>query len=495
MAIDAPERLMFHFPVPKARKVAAIISMLMWAFSIFSSLNSIDNFLVIFNEFNEEQSTEVGTASIQAVDDPFTRIAVMGQFNYGKLPIQNLILWRNAMKKYGNFADTALRGPFWGEDGNHTVQKLRRKYNIDIQPSPKTLNEGYFAPYLNMAAYMKKMKMSNISKQIDGVLYLHDDAVPNLKVLKSIFERTQNQAIVGTDWGRRDSRNHGTDGSYENPRDIEGRRELFCDSQHHAGNEDSGGTISSLKEDQDEWKQRVSMNHYRIYPFGRRENNKILYTDAFGNASFHSFKELDQTLKKWPGGTRDSQVCHWGQESFALDPEAWPYLDVEKYDEAFDEHTVDVAPKQKQDHFLLVPTYTQADFLYIPLNYTDIVVDLAHKLYKHGIWVECAFAMIVDQISKRVGETRLHDYPSKSLISLAVPLCTRYMFIRGKPEMVRSCEKQWERDSIHDKIPWYHRQFVECTNYTWQHPLAVYHPIKIGKNTSFWEQTMKSING
>ena len=101
-------------------------------------------------------------------------------------------------------------------------------------------------------------------------------------------------------------------------------------------------------------------------------------------------------------------------------------------------------------------------------------------------------------------------------IALAVPLCTRWTGLRNRPvDMVRVCDQEWIRDHTNGVIPPYYKHLfddqdeeddVRRKNTTdpqqaalsvsaLEHPMAVYHPIKIGSNTTIWEQLMKSING
>ena len=379
---------------------------------------------------------------------PFRRIAVMGQFNYGGLPPSSILTWRDKMLQYGKFAKIAIRGDFPSPDAmantmnrneTNVVSVLRSApYNIDIERSnvttPPTLQqgtnaEGLFAPYQNLAAYMNRLYQSQKQQQsqpqsksnrdgndneIDGVLYLHDDALPNLPLLRKLFRKTKNQVIIGTDWGKTHHRNIETDGSYQNPRrrkqgSSSGSRRRDDGDDENNDPQKSETTSTTTTTTTTSWERRMEFVSYRIYPFGRSSGNTttiqntITYTNAFGNVSYgDTIHSINPTLVSW--NVRSKSYCDGGIRTFVKDPDVRRYLeydgDVKDGVGSGDDLSSLTNNDQLQDYYLTIPSHTQADFLYFPLRYTDIIVDLSRLMARHKIWIECAFPIIVDQISR-----------------------------------------------------------------------------------------------
>ena len=470
----------------KAAKSTRVRSLSLMCLLLWYSLSNDAEMISIFKVTSIPE-----TAGLQ--ESPFSRIALMGQFNYGKLPVDILLHWTNTMKKYGKFADVVLRGAFVDNEANGTLHKLRTIHKIDARPSPKTGSEGFFAPYLNMADYMKEMRSSKNSNEIDGVLYIHDDAIPNLKKLEKVLRRTKNQVVVGTDLGAAGRWVNDMDSSYEDPRNIAGRH------QWHQGSEMDAEPIQM-------WEKRMSSDSYRIYPFGRFSSStgrglnlttpylEPKFTNVFGNITFDHFRDLESTLSKW--FRRGEGYCHKGQMSFALDPEARPYLEFEWS-----------KPSQSgyEGAFLSVPSHVQADFLYIPIQFTDLVVDLSRLMFRHKIWIECAFSIIVDQISRSTMSCENRDLPTKSKMkcarqsAVALPLCTGWRENRNTEGMIQQCEEKLLDLVRNNKLsPYYIDKFeiegIPSTSTKLYH-FGVYHPIKPGRNISTWNLVMESING
>jgi hypothetical protein len=119
-------------------------------------------------------------------------------------------------------------------------------------------------------------------------------------------------------------------------------------------------------------------------------------------------------------------ACAPGQRRFAMDPRS------EKY--------------REPDGSILVPSYTQADFMYVPTKLADDFAGIAKLLLEHKIYLECNFGIIVDQLQQRSNAT-----------VRVVPLCTSWDGKRGKLPMLQKC--------IHGKPKKHY---------------GVYHPYKMG---------------
>jgi len=147
----------------------------------------------------------------------------------------------------------------------------------------------------------------------------------------------------------------------------------------------------------------------------------------------------------FPWNMRLGPTCLGGLYEFAQDPRAKEYLEDEN----------------EEFYYLMVPPHVQADFLYVPLAYAKPFATLATLLMEHGVWLECAIPILVDQL------VRLHGADV-----MVLQLCTDWNpKRRGRPEMMDHCDRR--------SLP--------------QEPV-LYHPLKMGKDPSVWEAAFERIN-
>jgi hypothetical protein len=83
---------------------------------------------------------------------------------------------------------------------------------------------------------------------------------------------------------------------------------------------------------------------------------------------------------------------------------------------------------REPDGSILFPSYTQADFLYVPTKLADDFSGIAKLLLEHNIWIECNFGKIVDELQQRANGT-----------VRVVPLCTSWGKRRGTISMLKNC--------------------------------------------------------
>jgi hypothetical protein len=282
-------------------------------------------------------------------------VALMGQFNFNA-KTNNVVYW---IQKWRRFFDTiVVRGPF-----NETQLQQFKSHSVNVYYGGSPPQHAFFSPVSNLMHTLLQFKKSHV---IEGVLYLHDDALLDMNVLSQGVFPFPTQSIIGNSLGRAFK-----DPSYKDPR---------------------------VEPD-----EQASLYSYRIYPNGTYANHN-------GTGLFSSLRDMDSKLERWPQRSRD--VCAPGQRRFAMDPRS------EKY--------------REPDGSILFPSYTQADFLYVPTKLADDFSGIAKLLLEHNIWIECNFGKIVDELRHRANGT-----------VRVVPLCTtsfkRRRGTRGTISMLKNC--------------------------------------------------------
>lgn len=352
--------------------------------------------------------------AVEEVANPFSRIILMAQFNTDSIPKESVWGWVQTMTPY--FGKVIVRGEFW----NQTVVEEYRSVGLDVRLSDGSLRRGtagFFTPLNNLKHAL--LDYQNDTDQFDGVLYMHDDAIPNLPILAQRLHTHQQRrtTIVGTDIGKPSMRHGHKDHSYEDPRV-----------------DPDPNTTDPM------WYQSRGSFSYRIYPF----NKTHPFTDYAGGNASKSAYVLDKALDSWGMRTHRDGRCLFGQFELAMD------LNASQYYEGSPENP-----------YMLFPSYTQADLLYFPLATAQPFAHLATLLEKHGVWIECAFATIVDQLRRQ----------QEGLQVQVVRLCTSWGGKRGKIGMVHKC--------LHESSPTYH---------------GFYHPVKPGRFFADWQQMVERFN-
>ena len=85
---------------------------------------------------------------------------------------------------------------------------------------------------------------------------------------------------------------------------------------------------------------------------------------------------------------------------------------------------------REPDGSILFTGYGQSDFMFVPTHLADIFEEAATPHLKHGVWIECAFPKVLDNVIQRT-QTQHR----------MIPLCTSWDYgtIRDKKQMVKSC--------------------------------------------------------
>jgi hypothetical protein len=262
-----------------------------------------------------------------------------------------------------------VRGPF-----DEAQLQYFKNHSVDVYYAPL---DGYFSPTSNLMHTLLQFKESHV---IEGVLYMHDDALVDMNVLSQGVFPFPTESVIGNTLGKSFE-----DLSYKDPR---------------------------VEPD-----EQTARFVYRIYPNGTYANHN-------GTELYTSKHQLESNLQSW--GMRLRDACAPGQRRFAMDPRS------EKY--------------REPDGSILVPSYTQADFMYVPTKLADDFAGIAKLLLEHKIYLECNFGIIVDQLQQRSNAT-----------VRVVPLCTSWGGKRGKLPMLQKC--------IHGKPKKHY---------------GVYHPYKMG---------------
>lgn len=79
----------------------------------------------------------------------------------------------------------------------------------------------------------------------------------------------------------------------------------------------------------------------------------------------------------------------------------------------------------EEDGAMLIPSFVQADFLFVPMKYSSEFVPAAKLLVKHGVFLEIAFNKAVDMTRMKMNVT-----------TRSMDLCTSWFARRGTPTMV-----------------------------------------------------------
>ena len=275
-------------------------------------------------------------------------VAVMGQFNYANREsiVTDVIFWTQKTCEF--FCTVVAVRPF----NDAQVKMLRRNF-ISVRAS--TADKGFYSPLSNLRNLLLEYKNSTT---IEGILYIHDDAIMNVTRLAEDRYPFPTHQILSTI-------------RYDSPR----------------------GQTS-----------KKGCQQYRIFPdkhFASIDKSKI----------FQSFEEWN----KWSNcewGHSEKDYCSGGQLRMATDLS--PSLDK----------------LREPDGSILFTGYGQSDFMFVPTHLADIFEEAATPHLKHGVWIECAFPKVLDNVIQRT-QTQHR----------MIPLCTSWDYgtIRDKKQMVKSC--------------------------------------------------------
>ena len=266
----------------------------------------------------------------------FRNVAVMGQFNYADSTnlYDEVIFWT---QKHREHFDTVIAaGPF-SKDQVHVLEKNSIQ---TITPSTQYKNLGFYAPFENL---MNTLKRFETSTKIEGVLYVHDDALMNVTELSQSSYPFPTKDIIGNNIS---PKNNHDDMSYADVR-------TFADRQ--------GSSDKTIVQIASKW--------------NLRQLNKTVYAQNLGPIAerFENFYDGRHHLGK--------QYCSGAQVKMAKDPASAKY--------------------RQGDGSLLFPSYSQSDFLFVPTKYSGEFAEAASLHLKHRVFLECAIPKIVDIIRQQ----------------------------------------------------------------------------------------------
>jgi len=112
-------------------------------------------------------------------------VVLMGQFNYNS-NADNVVFWVQKWRQ--QFGRVEVRGPF--DDATLGVLKSR-----GITAHQGANDKGYYSPIKNLALTLEEHKNS---EGIDGVLYLHDDALLDMRELAQGVHPFPSNKIIGS---------------------------------------------------------------------------------------------------------------------------------------------------------------------------------------------------------------------------------------------------------------------------------------------------------
>ena len=315
-----------------------------------------------------------------------SNVVVMGQFNYGHIPVRNIIFWVQKYLEY--FSHVTVRGPF----SDKTLEDLSSQ-GILAYSGPD--ESGYWAPLQNLMQTLIDVESQNReaesqdrdspslqprhSYKIEGVMYVHDDGILNMT---RIFSKaaTMNQQKY----------RHG----------VFPTKVIM--------------TSSEFTDPRSDILQQERSVTYKIFPngslFSVMERTEI-ETYATTLTDFAKFEAFIKPL--WP----HFRACLRGQLKLTQNPSSARY--------------------RESDGSILFSTNAQSDFLYVPIDLTS-EFSYAARLHLHEspIFLECSLPTVVDMVR------------SKTNINVtSIGLCTIFGSRngRGKPEMIFNCMKSPEQ--------------------------------------------------
>lgn len=309
----------------------------------------------------------------------FRNVAVMGQFNYADSVnlYDEIVFWAQKHREY--FDTVIAAGPF-SDDQIQTLEQYSIKAIASTPPVGRRV-DGLYAPVENL---MNALLLYRNSSKVEGILYAHDDTVLNVTELSQGQYPFPSRAIIG------------------NTKKIDSHRMSYTD-------------VRNAKD-----KQQANEVSYRIYPNGTFSDlNKTVFGDI--NTLWDKVPNFvggwDMVKKSYCAGSAVSGI---GNMAMAKD--------------------IDSAKYREEDGSIIFPSYTQADFLFVPTKYSDEFAEAARLHLKHEVWLECALPQIVDMIRQQTNALPVH----------VVKLCTTFHPVRGKEFMAsRKCRNKGSIGVVH----------------------------------------------
>jgi len=213
---------------------------------------------------------------------------------------------------------------------------------------------------------MKTLAHYQNSSKVDAVLYAHDDLIINTTELSQ--------------------------GSYPFPTDaVIGNTKIMLRDEH---------SYSDIRATKGEDRAMANKVSYRFWPNGTMANlDKTYFTTNFPDLYRNMSMPWGEALRRSPQ-----------QMNLAKDPASAKY--------------------RENDGSILFPSYTQADFLFVPTKHSREFIDAAALHLKHSVWLEVAMGKIVDMVRQETNFT---------IQTRVVGLCTSWGGRRGKEAMLDVC--------------------------------------------------------
>ena len=370
-------------------------------------------------------STQISMITVSR--GPLANIVLLGQFNYDTT-FDVVEKWRNIWSKY--FTTIIVAGPF----SSKTEKRLKAAgipYHIGRD------DEGYVSPYENLVDIMRQLQTHGQnsssalllpSSNFDGVLYMHDDGLLNIKKL------LRGRPALPTD-------------SF-----------VTADFTHGVGLKQNMGYAIHVEWEWRQWPNGTELSS--IPPFFSFEH---LPDDGILNRTMH--QNITGLLNAMP---------HWPNLNMCLEQQVTMLSNYDQtwWDEFADYFNTSIArasasttpsatPENvtassevqvltRTSYRFTFPGYSQSDFLYAPLQYTD-VMDRAIQPHIQGeVFLECAVPTILQWVIKSLARSnkarpstesnsQFIQPPVPSIESL--PLCTDFSPIRGTKAMIMNCLK------------------------------------------------------
>ena len=269
-------------------------------------------------------------------------VAVMGQFNSAintreESIVSDVIFWTQKTREF--FSNVVVAGPF-----NDAQVKLLRSNSISVFAS--TATKGYHSPLSSLNKLLREYKNSTT---IEGILYLHDDAIMNMTQLAEDRYPFPTDQILSTS---------------------------YYDSARRRTSKNGKGSCES--------------EMYRIFPDKHFESSDKTKTfQSF--EEWHYAESLSSSDCEWQQPGKDH--CSIGQLSMATDLS--PSLDKIR----------------EPDGSILFARSGQSHFMFVPTHLVDIFEEAATPHLKHGVFIECAFPKVLDHLIQRT-QTQYRRIPS-----------------------------------------------------------------------------------
>lgn len=376
------------------------------------------------NQTEETKRTRAGRHRRSIKD----AVLLQGQFNYPDIPSSDILGWVDAWSEY--FDNLVVVGPFT----NETMAELQSFFknrtdtrslagfsgSLEVRYGAKGPRDaGSPSCYANLMRTMEEVPSHPVWKNLEGILYLHDDVLLNLT---SFFNTAENQQVTTS-----------TGNMEHQPIDsLSGEASPRLDAIIQTWPYDSSFRDAQKEMERSYWIQKTAPKY-------------IVYKNH-ANTTFPSSKALFRSFPK----SRWNHECSSALPKIARDPRIDDYL----------------TNNERGDPVLQFPGSRLSDVLYVPRAYFQDFIKAADILAKHEFFLECAFPAILQMMKVAIEKRTQHSSEdpvrpsgeSDSFLKREVSICTQYGGYRGRPSMIRHC---WEAGRLETK-----RQ-------------SIYHPIKL----------------